>query len=162
MTIKISEAIAVLERSVKDARQGLPEDIFYFVSRLTPLVNVDLLIKDERGRTLLSWRDDRYAGKGWHLPGGIVRFKEKLETRVRKVAADEIGAVLKFESEPLALNQMIGRNTTRGHFVALLYKCSLPGKYRPRNRGRGEKEPGYLKWHEACPADLIGVHEIYR
>ena len=77
---------------------GLPDEVFYYISRTTPLVNVDLLIKDENGRTLLSWRNDRYAGKGWHVPGGIVRFKETLETRVQKVAEIEVGVNISFES----------------------------------------------------------------
>jgi hypothetical protein len=84
--LNLTDAISVLVKRVPDPSRGLPEEIFYYISRTTPLINVDLLIKDEKGRTLLSWRDDAYAGKGWHVPGGIVRFKESLETRIRRVA----------------------------------------------------------------------------
>ena len=52
---------------------------------LTPLVNVDLLIKDS-GRTLLTWRDDEFYGPGWHIPGGILGFKERALDRLAKVA----------------------------------------------------------------------------
>ncbi|MDB4264988.1 hypothetical protein N9893_02880, partial [bacterium] len=87
----LKEAITSLDRSIQNATEGLPDEVFYFVSRTTPLVNVDLLIKDEDGRTLLAWRDDLYSGTGWHVPGGIVRFKETFESRVLKVAEIEIG-----------------------------------------------------------------------
>jgi len=99
--MNIHEAIEFLDKQISDSSSGLPEELFFFISRLTPMVNVDLLIKDENGRTLLSWRDDSFAGAGWHLPGGIVRFKEKLEERVLKVAETEIGTVVEFDPVPV-------------------------------------------------------------
>ena len=50
----IQEAIKYLEGQIVDPRVGLPSEIFYFITRLTPMVNVDLLIKDEDRRSLLS------------------------------------------------------------------------------------------------------------
>ena len=93
--MNISEAIAILDKETVNPQAGLPDEVFRFVSRITPLVNIDLLIKDDSGRTLLSWRDDRYSGTGWHLPGGIIRFKEAMETRVKKVMESEIGIEIK-------------------------------------------------------------------
>ena len=62
----------------------IPKDIFLLSSRLSPVLNVDLLIKDESGRILLSWRDDPYVtGPGWHIPGGIVRLKENFSRSIR-------------------------------------------------------------------------------
>ena len=158
----IKKAINYLEKQIKDPRIGLPEDIFLFISKLTPLVNVDLLIKDEDGRTLLSWRDDIH-GTGWHIPGGIVRFKEKLETRVLKVAEREIGMPIKFDQKPLAFNQLICNLNTRGHFISILYKCFLSKNFVIKNDGLTKKDQGYLKWHKNCPDNLIKSHnEIYR
>ena len=59
--MSIADAIDVLDRSVTDPGLGLPDEVFYYISRTTPLVNVDLLIKDEIGRVLLAWRDDPVA-----------------------------------------------------------------------------------------------------
>ncbi len=69
-------ALAQLESAIGDPREGLPEDIFRFVTRIAPIVNVDLLMQDEAGRTLLTWRADEHFGAGWHVPGGIIRFEE--------------------------------------------------------------------------------------
>jgi colanic acid biosynthesis protein WcaH len=161
--VNIQDAVVALDAHVKDPRQGLPDDVFYYISRTTPLVNVDLLIKDERGRTLLSWRDDPYCGRGWHVPGGIVRFQEDISTRIRKVAAQEIKAEVAFEEAPIAVHELIHPDRrNRSHFISLLYKCSLPPAFVPANLGVTEKEAGFLAWHEGCPQDLIKVHDIYR
>ncbi|HNW44013.1 MAG TPA: NUDIX domain-containing protein [Elusimicrobiales bacterium] len=159
----IKEAVVVLTKQVPDPSLGLPDDVFYYVSRVTPMVNVDLLVKDEKGRTLLAWRNDQYAGQGWHLPGGIVRFRETLETRILKVAETEIGAAVTFEPQPLAINQIINPALDiRGHFISVLYKCSLSGAFEPRNEGVARTDAGYLKWHETCPDDLLKLQDIYR
>jgi len=160
--MNIDKAIEFLDKQISNPSLGLPEEIFLFISRTTPLVNVDLLIKDENKRTLLSWRDDQYVRKGWHVPGGIVRFKEKLETRLLKVAKAEIGAIIKFDPVPIAINQMASERNTRGHFISILYKCFLSSKFIPKNRGLSNKDAGYLMWHDSCPENLIKVHEIYR
>lgn len=157
------QAIAALEKAVPEPAAGLPEDVFYYISRVTPMINVDLLVKDKAGRTLLAWRHEQFYRHGWHLPGGIVRFRETLETRIKKVAETEIGAQVEFDPVPLALNQLIspGRRT-RGHFISLLYRCYLPAGFTPENKGLSETDAGYLRWYDTCPDNLFKFQEIYR
>ena len=159
----VCKAIEVLEKKVRNPSNGLPDEIFYYISKTTPLVNVDLLIKDEVGRTLMSWRDDQFAGFGWHVPGGIVRFKETLENRLRKVADNEIGTSVNFDPKPLEINQIIVKaRDTRSHFISILYKCSLSEELVLNNNGLSSTDPGYLMWHDSCPDNLLKYHEIYR
>jgi len=158
----INEAIAVLEAEISDPNNGLPFEVFQFISRLTPLVNIDLLIKDENNRLLLAWRDDQFAGQGWHIPGGIVRYKEDLETRIQKTAQREIGSHIQFNPEPIAMNQIICKHETRGHFISLLYECSLSSDFIPANDKLSAHDIGYLAWHDSCPENLIKSHEMYR
>lgn len=161
--MNIADAIAVLDKQVPNPSAGLPDELFYYISKITPLVNVDLLIKDENGRTLLSWRDDQYCGKGWHVPGGVVRFRETLETRVKKVAETEIGTSVDFDPNPIAINQIIlNECEIRSHFISILYKCSLSSAFVPENKGISNTDPGYLMWHDNCPDNLLKFHEIYR
>jgi colanic acid biosynthesis protein WcaH len=68
--------ISQLESFVTASQQGLPEPVFLLISRLTPLLGVDLLIQDALGHTLLTWRHDAHYGPGWHVPGGILRYKK--------------------------------------------------------------------------------------
>lgn len=161
--MSIADAIAVLEKQVPNPSEGLPDELFYYISKTTPLVNVDLLIKDENGRTLLSWRNDQYCGKGWHVLGGIVRFKETLETRVRKVAETEIGIDIDFDTIPIAVNQCIHHEQDiRSHFISILYKCFPPSTFIPENKGLSHEDVGYLMWHDCCPDNLLKFHEMYR
>ena len=158
----INEAISILEAEISDPKKGLPLEVFQLVSRLTPLVNVDLLIKDENNRLLLAWRDDQFAGQGWHIPGGIIRYKENFETRIQKTAEREVGSQIQFNPEPIAINQIVCQHDTRGHFISLLFDCFLESNFIPANDNLCPKELGYLSWHDACPNDLIKSHEIYR
>ena len=161
--MNITDAIKFLEKQVPNPSTGLPDELFYYISKTTPLVNVDLLIKDEKGRILLSWRNDKYCGKGWHVPGGIVRFKETLEERVKKVAETEIGVEVTFDKTPVAINQCILKERDiRGHFISILYICHVPDTFIPKNKGRSRDDAGYLMWHDSIPSDLIKFHEMYK
>lgn len=160
--MNIDKAIEFLEKQIKNPTIGLPEQIFLFASRITPMVNVDLLIKDEKGRTLLSWRDD-YSGTGWHIPGGIIRYKEEIKTRIQKVIETEIGLPIQFDPTPIAINELMCKHKIRGnHFISILIKCFLSNKYKLNNNGLTEKDKGFLKWHKFSPANLIKVHDLYR
>ena len=160
--MKLADAVAVLDRAVPNPSEGLPDDVFYYISRTTPLINVDLLIKDEKGRTLLAWRSDQFCGAGWHIPGGIIRFKEAIETRVQKVAEREIGRQVDYDPAPIKISEMVhpGR-ADRSHFISLLFQCRLPSSFVPENKGLGPHDAGYLQWHDGCPADLIKFHQMH-
>jgi ADP-ribose pyrophosphatase YjhB (NUDIX family) len=97
----VNPAISAIESSFGDSHHGLPEEIFLFVSRLMPLISVDLLIQDVGGRTLLTWHDDKFFGSGWHVPGGIVRYKEMTADRIQARAREGLGAQVDFEAVPL-------------------------------------------------------------
>ncbi|MGE5499279.1 MAG: NUDIX domain-containing protein [Syntrophothermus sp.] len=140
----------------------MPEEVFLFVSRLTPMVNVDLLIRDEKERVLLAWRDDEFCGRGWHIPGGIVRFKEKLTSRIQKVALSEVGVEVQYNPDPVAINEIVIERKNRGHFISFLYNCFLSGSFVPDNKMLCPEENGYLQWHDSCPENLLKVQDIYR
>ena len=158
------DVIEMLESLIEDPCKGLPEDVFLFVSKITPLINVDLLIKDEKSRTLLTWRDDGYCRPGWHIPGGIIRFKETIATRIKAVARHELGAEVDFDPVPLAINEVIHPSRKiRGHLISLLFRCTL---MTPLAESRcykiGNPKPGDWAWHDTFPENMIPVHEMYR
>jgi colanic acid biosynthesis protein WcaH len=153
-----------LRRAAAGHPAGLPEEIFLFVSSLTPLVNVDLLVRDEAGRTLLTWREDEFYGAGWHVPGGIIRHGETLEGRLQSTAWEELGAEIEFDPVPVTIDQTIHPTRgARGHFVSLLYRCRL--RTPPDGARRVTTQPvlpGQWAWHQHCPANLIPDQENYR
>lgn len=89
----VLNAISTLESAIGDPYQGLPKEIFLFVSRIAPLVNVDLLIQDDAERTLLTWRDDEFFGTACHVPGSVIRYKEMAADRTGPCAREELGAL---------------------------------------------------------------------
>lgn len=150
--------------------QGLGEELFLTVSSLVPIVNVDLLVYNSKGQFLLTKRDDPYCGKGWHVPGGCIRFKESCEERIRKVAIGELGIYnLVIHKEPIKVFEIIEhkhRNienqNERAHFITLVYKCVVDDSYKIDNGDRTESDAGFIKWFDSLPDDLLSIQNCYR
>jgi colanic acid biosynthesis protein WcaH len=160
--MNLLDAISIIKNNANNPAQGLPQEVFLMISSMTPLVNVDLLIKDEKGRTLLAWRDDLHCSTGWHIPGGIIRYRETLETRLQKVAQSELGInKIDFHPKHISVNELIHHEREeRCHFISFLYECYLPSTFEPKNSS-SKLYPGFLKWHDNSPSDLIKYHDLY-
>ena len=163
----LAAAIRVVEAAAANPAGGrrpdLPLEVFLLVSRLAPVFCVDLWIEDARGRVLLTWRDDAYFGRGWHIPGGAVRFQETIEARLRACAREELGAEVAAEPVPMAVVEEIEPAArARGHNVAAAYRCTLVAGPDPARAYRGgAPRPGQWAWHAGCPPDLLPVHRVY-
>ncbi len=161
----VKASLDAVMRVVESPREGLPDDVFQFISQLTPLVNVDLLLANDTGQHLLTWRDDEFYGPGWHVPGGIIRFKESAASRIGHVARQELGADVSIESGPIAINEVMApHRDVRGHFIALLYRCVLqsPPRLEKEASGSDVVQHGQWMWHDRCPDKIIVQHEMYR
>ena len=157
------QSLEPLYAEIGDPTRGLPYEVFLLVSKITPLINVDLLIRDERGRILLTWRDDEIHGCGWHIPGGIIRFKETAESRIIATAQDELGATVSFGPAPVAVDQFIEpERAVRGHLISLVYECRLTSEPDARTMFLGgTPKRGEWVWHSSCPPDLLAAHRRY-
>jgi ADP-ribose pyrophosphatase YjhB (NUDIX family) len=160
-TESLRAAADTVVEGVPDPSAGLPEDVFRMVSALTPLVTVDLLIKDEQGNTLLTWRDDERFGRGWHVPGGILRYKEMLAERVHACARAELGCDVDAENRALTMIEAITAHRTRGHHLSFLYRCRLAGALDDRRRAGDPPQPGQWRWHRGAPPDLLPAQAEY-
>ena len=99
----------------------LPQHLFDYVSSITPLVNVELVITGPSNFVLLSWRDDGLYGPGWHLPGGIIRHKESLLDRIQSVLLTECDIKTFTSLTFLQVNQVMNPSRDlRGHFISLV------------------------------------------
>jgi len=139
-----------------DAKKGIGEDLFLSISQLTPMVNVDILIKNKNDETLLTWRSDQYYGPGWHVPGGILRFKETLVERVKKVARSELSLKLDHIDGPIGHHEMFNNTRDiRGHFISFIYQAKI-NKDPPINLKSGDiPKDGEWKWFKNCPDNFI-------
>ena len=163
---KISDLRKTMAELGIDPQVGLTEPLFLFASSLTPLVNVDLLIRDARKGILLAWRDEKYNGKGWHIPGGIIRLKETADERIRKTAVGEIGAEVIYKRTPLMVQEDIAgdkrewleNELERSHNISLLYDFRLSEGFEIEPQG-DKLLPGCLKWFDHYPENLLKCHE---
>ena len=162
-TININNPIQVLKDRIEDSTRGLPEDIFLFVSSITPLVNVDILIKNEKNQILLSWRNGSYTEQGWHFPGRILRFKSTLEKCIQDLINEEIKKDIILNKCPLEYNEMIhdysNIQNIRSHFISFLYEGFLDSNTILFTKKLSSNYNGYLKWFDYCPENLIECHK---
>lgn len=153
--------IFLLNKIVKNPHLGLPDSLFYFATRITPMVNVDLLVISKKYGIFLTWRDDEYAGRGWHLPGGIIRINESFLERANQVAKKELNLSIKKIIGPFDINQIIFKNMFyRSHFISLLFKCYLSSSEELQllKLAKNDKNSRFFK---KIPKDLIRSHYIY-
>ena len=172
--MRLSDAIANLKTEMKYAgieqEEGLGTELFHFSSTLAPVVNVDLLITDEKNRVLLSWRADDYTETGWHVPGSCIRFQETIQKAIQRCAKDEIGTIVKHSSEPIKVYEFhwkkyrpgIDDQRERAHFITLVYACKVPKDYSLTKQKIAEGGPGYLKWFDEIPEDILPMQQCYR
>lgn len=170
----IMQGIGAVKRAMRESaiepEQGLGEGLFLFASTLMPVVNVDLVVMNDRDQVLLAWRNDPHYGKGWHIPGGCVRFRETLEARIQATAVLELCANVVSQAEPFKVFEVLmdrgdpglKDRKERAHFITLAFLCELPRDYRVNNGGKREGDAGFLKWFDALPDDLLRVQDFYR
>ncbi len=137
----------------------LPPALFRFITEVVATSNVDLLVQDTEKRVLLAWREDAF-GKGWHVPGSIIRHREEIAHRIRACAEEEFGCDLVVAEGPVALVQIFD---DRGHSVSLCYIAALRGAPTRRVVAEGETpEAGDLRWFDVVPSQLYPSHLVYR
>ena len=159
----ILNSIKNIEESIGNPKVGLPDEVFYLVGRLTPFINVDLLIRDCDNRILLTWRDDKFCGSGWHFPGGIIRFHEKITERVHKVARLELKAEVDILNGPIRINEIISEGQIeRSHFISLLYECKINGELTIDSFGELPKKNQNINFFRKIPDNILKAHIIYK
>lgn len=173
MLSEVKKQLQLLKKAVKKSginpKSGIGEDLFLFVSSLTPIVNVDLLVYNSKGQFLLSFRDDRHCGKGWHIPGGCIRLRETIDDRIKKVAYTELHLDnIIYEKQPFKIFEILCNEEReiecqdeRSHFITLVYKCYAPDSYQINNVMK-ENEAGFLKWFDKLPDDLLDIQQCYK
>jgi colanic acid biosynthesis protein WcaH len=72
----------------------LTREEFSQVVRLTPLVSIDLVVRDQAGRMLLGLRENRPAQGYWFVPGGRIGKNERIEQAFGRICSMELGREL--------------------------------------------------------------------
>jgi len=57
----------------------------------TPLVSIDLVVKNSQSQFLLGWRKNRPAKNFWFVPGGRIHKNERLDDAFLRLTESELG-----------------------------------------------------------------------
>jgi colanic acid biosynthesis protein WcaH len=69
----------------------LPENVFKGVIESTPLISIDLIVRNDAGKVLLGKRLNRPARGYWFVPGGRVLKDETIESAFSRLVKQELG-----------------------------------------------------------------------
>ncbi|NPA51280.1 MAG: GDP-mannose mannosyl hydrolase [Aquificae bacterium] len=69
--------------------------MFKFIIQNTPLVAIDLIVKDKEGKILLGKRKNRPAKNFYFVPGGRIFKNERLDEAFESITENELGIPLK-------------------------------------------------------------------
>lgn len=171
--MSLTEAIQNLKNEIKaeniNPQDGLGTELFLFASTLTPIINIDLFITNDKGQFLTTWREDQWYGAGWHLPGGCVRFKETFLDRAHRTALDELGVDVEVNPVHLLLTEHIddgnldtnSDTAVREHFMSILFGCKLVNPENLKNVN-GAQLKDHVCWFDRIPENLLPAQNFYR
>jgi colanic acid biosynthesis protein WcaH len=113
----------------------LPRDIFAAVVRHTPLVSIDLLLRDSKMRLLVGRRRNRPALDTWFVPGGRIGKDERIADAFQRIAASEVGMALEISQgafvgvfEHIYADNALNEAGYGTHYVVLAYRVAIDGE----------------------------------
>jgi colanic acid biosynthesis protein WcaH len=80
-----------IEPEAMNLPRFLPDSDFAFIVRHTPLVSVDLIVKDPKQRVLLGRRVNQPARDQYFVPGGVIRKNETIRSAFARILQAETG-----------------------------------------------------------------------
>lgn len=139
----------------------LDESAFRTVVDATPLVSIDLIVKDAQGRVLLGQRVNRPACHYWFVPGGRIQKNEPLDAAFRRLTLAELGceyerAQAQFQGpyEHLYNDSVFGTSPST-HYVVLAY-CLLVEAAELKL-----PEQQHSEYHWWLPADVLTSEQVH-
>jgi len=79
----------------------IDKEDFLKIIDLTPLVSIDLIIKNSEDRYLLGKRSNRPARGYWFVPGGRIMKNEKIGDAIRRISITELGVEISLSDAQL-------------------------------------------------------------
>lgn len=112
--------------------QRLNDQDFLAVIDATPLISIDLIVRDHDGRILLGYRDNKPAQHFWFVPGGRVRKNERLAQAFARLTQVELSLSFCIEKakfmgpyEHLYGDNFLGQSAVGTHYIVLAYQLQL-------------------------------------
>jgi len=110
----------------------LDREVFVEVVKNTPLVSIDLIVKDHAGKVLLGRRRNAPAQGFWFVPGGRIRKNETLAQAFARICKEELGIRSEISAarflgcfEHFHPDNFAGIAGIDTHYVVLAYTLSI-------------------------------------
>jgi len=111
--------------------QQLPSAIFKTVIEHAPLISIDLIIKNQEGRVLLGYRNNRPAQDCWFVPGGRIKKNETMASAFKRLSLNELGVEFSLTQAELIgpfehfYSDNFSGNDFSTHYIALGYRLVI-------------------------------------
>jgi colanic acid biosynthesis protein WcaH len=138
----------------------LNEREFLHIVDATPLVSIDLILRNERGEILLGRRTNRPAQGFWFVPGGRIRKNERVAEALRRISNRELGCELS-EAKLIGVfdhiypDNFLGAPEVNTHYVVLGMEAAWPANA----EAKADNQHDALRW---WPVDeLLASAEVH-
>jgi colanic acid biosynthesis protein WcaH len=109
----------------------LDNNIFETVIDSTPLISIDLVVKNPQGHALLGLRTNRPAKDYWFVPGGRIQKNESMKDAFTRICQHELGLACSIEQatflgtfEHFYDDSVFGEHLST-HYVVLGYEITV-------------------------------------
>ncbi|WP_441546131.1 GDP-mannose mannosyl hydrolase [Citrobacter freundii] len=126
----------------------LAPELFRTIVEHTPLISIDLIIRNNEGQTLLGQRLNRPAQGYWFVPGGRIFKDESFVEAFRRITLQELGVQLNFDDavllgiyEHLYNDNFFGTDFST-HYIVHGYEIIL----QPQQLNLPFAQHNYFKW----------------
>src|SRR4051812_8086317 len=134
---------------------------FLHIVDVTPLVSIDLILRNERSEVLLGQRTNRPAQGLWFVPGGRIRKNERVKEALQRISRHELGVTISAATllgvfDHIYPDNFLGAPGVNTHYVVLGMAAELAGNL----RFTADDQHSELKWWtEASLLTSDAVHE---
>lgn len=141
--------------------QRLEAELFKTVVAATPLISMDLIVRNTDGQILLGLRNNRPAQGFWFVPGGRIVKDETFSQAFSRLTAVELGHVHSIEEATFLgpyqhfYADNFSGETFSTHYVVLGYQLMLDLDL---SALPDEQHQGYQWWSEA---DLLKSEQVH-
>jgi len=140
----------------------LERSAFLEVVRNSPLVSVDLIVRDEQGAVLVGLRNNRPAKDWWFVPGGRICKDERIAAAIERVAHEELGLETAAADARLIgvhehlYDDNVGEVPGFGtHYVVLAHELRV-------ERARVRPDPAqHRQYRWLTPAQLVAAPDVH-
>ena len=135
---------------------------FKCVVASTPLVSIDLVVRDAEDRVLLGKRNNRPAQGYWFVPGGRIKKNESLDAAFRRLTREELGlGIERSEASSLGVYEHFYADSVFGvspdtHYVVVAHALNVTSNLLDLPR---DQHSDYRWWQISELLDSKQVHD---